>query len=357
MPFVFDPVRTARVLSALPALAGLIPPSPSEGRDSVAFAGKRITDRALYRLLANPHYPHLRESLRAIDSVAAAGVSLKELRRAEFRGEFGSFLAEVLLADHFLQRGFAVSKGSAGNGRNADLEVVGANLSATVEVYSPRSWQAREDWIQDVVDTLKNADIPFEYAASVKVDTGGIPMTGDLLEDMILRTGRNVLTQIASDLATLDETIAGTTWTYQHQSVEMTTSIEFGHVARNSSGLVRSVGTSPPGEVLWADEVFEEVLAKIREKAERRQAARGSGELKGLAVDMSRTGIDFQLESGRLTLDPSTAGLDLDELGLDFLALCLPRRGKSGPKRGVRASTIYEDTRITKRQIDLLFGA
>lgn len=34
----------------------------------------------------------------------------------------------------------------------------------------------------------------------------------------------------------------------------------------------------------------------------------------------------------------------------------LPRRGTDGPKRGVRASTIFEDTRMTREQIDLLFA-
>src|SRR4051794_33139117 len=155
MPFVFDPDRVARVLEALPALRARMRPPADEGVESVAFAGKRITERQIYRLLANPHYPHLREALRAIDNAAAAGMSLKELRNAELRGQFGSFLAETSLADHFLRRGLRVAKGSAGDGRNPDLEVVAPDLSATVEVYSPRSWKAREDWVQDVVDALK----------------------------------------------------------------------------------------------------------------------------------------------------------------------------------------------------------
>jgi hypothetical protein len=45
----------------------------------------------------------------------------------------------------------------------------------------------------------------------------------------------------------------------------------------------------------------------IREKAEKRQVERGSGALRGLAADVSRTGIDYELETGRINLDPGAA--------------------------------------------------
>jgi hypothetical protein len=143
-PFIFDPDRAARVLARLPSLARLLPKPHREGRPSAVFSGMRVTDRALYRLLANPHYPHLRESLRGIECAAVAGLALKELREAKLRGEFGSYLQEALLANHFLTRGLRVSKGRRGNGRNPDLEIVADDFSVTVEAYSPRSWQWRK---------------------------------------------------------------------------------------------------------------------------------------------------------------------------------------------------------------------
>jgi hypothetical protein len=63
---------------------------------------------------------------------------------------------------------------------------------------------------------------------------------------------------------------------------------------------------------------------------------------------VSRTGLDYLLQTGRLSFDASS-GLDLDELELDFVALTVPRRG-------VRASVLFENTRITHDQIDPLFG-
>lgn len=356
--FVFDPARVARVLGTLRALAPLLPDPEVEGRPSAVFAGMRLTDRGLYRLLANPQYPHLRESLRGIDAAAGGGLNLKELRNANLRGNFGSYLQEALLADHFLTRGLAVSKGQAGNGRNPDLEVVAGDFTATVEVYSPRSWQWRKDWLADVVDALKYADIPYAYNATVDVIVHGIPVDTELLEKMILDTGRDVLALLAADLAALDEAAAGVTWTYDHQGGELTTTIEFTRFERNDTGLDRWVTMSPPGEIYLAEPEFDDVLKKIREKAEKRQADRGSGVLRGLAADVSRTGIDYEFESGRITFDPAAAaraGIDLDQLGLDFLALTVPCRGKDGPKRGVGAAVLFENTRIANDQLHQLF--
>ena len=164
MPFLFYPDRVNRLLAVLPALEVRLPDRAREGRGSEIFDGWRITDRAIYRLLANPHYPHLREGLRAIDTVIGAGMSLKELRNEEDRGNFGSFLVEARLADHFLGRGLGVSRGS-GDGGKPDLEVMAPGFTASVEVYSPRNWQARGDWVGNVIDKLKNADVPYEFSA------------------------------------------------------------------------------------------------------------------------------------------------------------------------------------------------
>jgi hypothetical protein len=354
MAFIYDPKRVARLLKCLPSLAARLPSPEEEGRAAEAFTGQRITDRALYRLLANPQYPHLREALRAIEAAAASAMSLKELREAKLRGEFGSLLAEVLLADHFLSRGLAVSKRSPRVGKNPDLEVAAEGFTATVEVYSPRSWHWREDWLDDVRDALKNADIPYAFAATVDIVVTGLPMHADLLEDMILCTGQDVLRRVQADLASLDESAADAVWRYEHEGGEITTTVEFTHVEPETGGLVRMIGIGGPGDAFGVSVEFTALIAKIREKAEKRQAVRGAGEIRGLAVDVSRTKLDYFLETGRLTFDASS-GLDLDPLDLDFVALTVPRRGKSGPCRGVRAAVLFEDTRITREQVGQLF--
>jgi hypothetical protein len=354
--FIFDPDRVSRLLECLPSLAARLPAPVDEGVPSKAFAGRRISERALYRLLTNPHYPHLREALRAIEAAAAAGMSLKELREARLRGEFGSLLAEVLLADHFLSRDLAVSKRSSRGGKNPDLEVGAEGLAATIEVYSPRSWHWREDWIDDVRDAVKNADIPYAYTATVDIAVNESPVHADLLEDMILRTGQDVLRRVREDLAGLDESATATKRDYEHTGSEMITTIEFAHVEPEAIEVVRLIGIGGPGDSFSAEVEFSDLITKIREKAEKHQAADGDGTVRGLTVDVSRTGLDYLLETGRLTFDASS-GLDLDALELDLIALTTPRRGRGGPRRGVRAAVLFEDSRVTPDQIALLFDA
>jgi hypothetical protein len=100
--------------------------------------------------------------------------------------------------------------------------------------------------------------------------------------------------------------------------------------------------------------LFRALIDKIREKAEKRQVAYSEGTIRGLAVDISRTKLDYLFETGQLTFDASS-GLDLDELDLDFIALTIPRRNKKGPRRGVRAAVLYEETRIGREQVDQFF--
>lgn len=352
MTFIYDPKRVARLLECLPSLAERLPSPYKEGQAAGSFPGQRITARALYRLLANPQYPHLREALRAIEAVTAGRMTLKNLLAAKSRGEFGSLLAEVLLADHFLSRGLTVSGHSSPNGKNPDLEVAAAGFTATVEVYSPRSWHWREDWLDDVRDTLKNADIPFAFVATVGV--AGPPVHADLLQDTIVRTGQDVLRRLQVDLDSVEETEVGAVWRYEHEGSEMSTTVEFSYVEHQTGGLMRSIGIAEPGDSFGADVEFAALIAKIREKAEKRQAAHGEGQIRGLAVDVSRTKLDYFLETGRLTFDASS-GLDLDTLGLDFVALTTPRRTNDGPRRGVRAVVLLEDTRITREQVGQLF--
>jgi hypothetical protein len=57
-----------------------------------------------------------------------------------------------------------------------------------------------------------------------------------------------------------------------------------------------------------------------------------------------------------LTFDESSR-LDLDGLDLDFVALTVPRRGAGGPRRGVRAAIVFEETRISREQVGQLFDA
>ena len=326
MSFLFHPDRVARLPPFSPRWRRTCLPPRTKGAHQ-RLPGLADHRQGVYRLLANPHYPHLREGLRAIDNDIRAGMSLKELRNEVDRGNFGSFLAEALVADHFLQRGLTVSRG--GKTGKPDLEIGAGDFTATVEVYSPRNWQARGDWLGHVIDALKNADIPYEYAASVSVSTA-MPMHSDDVEAIINETGAGLLQRLSDDIAGLTASASGTTWTYDHASKPMTTSVELLHVADNRTAPVRMIGSSPPGDLFQADKEFDDLLDKIVGKASQKQASQGAGEFRGLAVDASRSGVDDLMELGRLSVDQWLPKVDLDQLGLDFIAVSIPRRGCHG---------------------------
>ena len=90
---------------------------------------------------------------------------------------------------------------------------------------------------------------------------------------------------------------------------------------------------------------------------------RGSGLVRGLGLVVVVAFLAAQviiaafdlMELGRLSIDQWLPKIDLDELGLDFIAVSIPRRGRHGPLRRVRASLIYENTRITAQQLSELF--
>lgn len=166
--FIFDPSRVDELLTKLPALAGALPARNTEGTSS-SFNGWQKTDRELYRLLANPHYRHLIEALDAIENVLAAGCDLSELLSTPRHAQFSAHLSEVWVADDFLTRGFDVSRPKRTHARSADLVAVGSALDATIEVYSPRVWQALDDWTLELQDAVKNLDEPYDFEIEIAI--------------------------------------------------------------------------------------------------------------------------------------------------------------------------------------------
>ena len=179
------------------------------------------------------------------------------------------------------------------------------------------------------------------------------PLHSDDVEWIINQTGASILQKLSHDIATVTVTTSaiGKTWAYAHPDAPMTTMVEFRHVAGNREVPIRTIGSSPPGEVFCADKEFDDLLGKIVGRARQRQAAQGSGDIRGLAVDASRSGVDDLLELGRLSIDQWLPKIDLDDMGVDFIAVSIPRRGRHGPVRRVRASLLYENARVTSQQL------
>jgi hypothetical protein len=167
-----------------------------------------------------------------------------------------------------------------------------------------------------------------------------------------------VLAKLRADLKGLDATASGRRLTYRHGSDILTTSVELGDVVRYDGGPCRRIEVSEPSQTYTPELTFDEVLRKIRDKGERRQVGGGAGALRGLAVDVARTGIDHDLKTGRITLCPAAAAqanIDPGALGVDFIALTVPHGGEHGVRGGIRADVLFDSARVAEAQLRRLF--
>lgn len=241
MDFLFDPTRVERTLTALPAIAGQLPAAPSdEGATAAAEPrGVRKSSREIYRLLGNADMSHLRPALLAIENVIHGGVELPEPFSAKKHDQFSSHLTEAIAADHFLLRGFAVTKIPRQHKRTADFAISDGTLDVTIEIYSPREWDAIADWEMALWDSVKNLDVPQVFSASVNTRTA--PGTDPWTVARALRhTGQSVLAEIEADLLGAVRS-AGSVFekTYNHDPYALTTEVEL--EVRAPGGVPRTV--------------------------------------------------------------------------------------------------------------------
>ena len=107
--FLFDPVEVRQMLEGFPSLHGGLADPNREGEKSDSFPAARKSERQIYRVLANLHYPHLRTLVETLDFCIAGGFTQPKLLSTRAHGEFGSALSELRTAKYFLRRGFSVA--------------------------------------------------------------------------------------------------------------------------------------------------------------------------------------------------------------------------------------------------------
>jgi hypothetical protein len=358
--FLFEPDRVERRLQLLPAIAGQLAPPSEEGAPATADPPMRKSPREIYRLLGNAQMPHLRPALLAVENCIASGVALPELFSSQRHEQFSSHLTEAVAADHFLLKGFTVTKVPRQNTRTADFVVSDGQLDATVEIYSPREWEALADWETALWDAVKNLDVAQVFRASVNTNAshGTDPWS---IARALRHTGAEVLQAIEADLLQHLASGSGTfEKTYKHTPYEITTTVELEVLAARGHYRERFIFRGSPTITGYAPEgMFNRIVThKLRKKARRGQAQAGSTRLHGLLVDLQRSAIadDLRAEPYRTLAEQSAATVDLDRLGLDFVAFCGRAfwRGNR-PRRGLFTdNVIFEDTRMSQAEVEHL---
>jgi hypothetical protein len=169
--YLFDPELVADRLADLPRIQAILRDPHSDGVSAVSFPKLRKTRREILRVLGRHNlYEHLDLLLNEIEQLLERGWTTHQLK-ASSHDEFGSLVSEVLVARHFAVAGFdlAPTVGQTITGVKPEFYASNRATTAGVEVFQPRDWQLIDAFIRKGSQLLVDADIPFDFGASLEL--------------------------------------------------------------------------------------------------------------------------------------------------------------------------------------------
>jgi hypothetical protein len=364
---LFSPGNVQAVLADMPSVAGLLPDPAIEGVSSEAFPGVlRKTEREVYRWIANTHYPHLAEAVVNLERVHAAGCRFGDLLTTSDRERYMSLIAEALVADDLIRRGYAVSTIKPSDQPSPDLLVVADGIDVAVEVYSPRELLAVDAWIKEVSDLLNYVDVSASYSSSVETvlqQTIPPPIPPEPWRHdpwapavMLAQTRGQVIADITCDVEDALRHLRPLRNVYRHSPTPLLTTVELEDVrAASELGPVRRGSISSPGFSGYSPAgVFRKVVERALRKARRRQTQGVSATARALVVYLMGTQIaeDLTHPAHLSQAEAFLDGIDPREYGLDVIVFVV----RAIPEGLAAVLTVVEDTNLTIRQVQAMFG-
>jgi len=344
----------------LPTLAAQLPPPPAEGHASTSFSQLRKTDREVYRLLSNTHYPGLRHALRAIERTYAAGCDFGALLSTTGYPLFQAHLAEVRAADHFLTRSLNVGTIPRSSGRTADLRITTPDLAVTVEVFMRREWLGLDRWTDGMRDSLKNIDIAVDYVASVSTRSTSMRNwePWELADALARPASSAVMEAVVTDFtAALERQEAPLHQTYDHVGLELATDLEIRSAHASVEMPSRLLFVSVPGFGGYSPAgVLRRIIdGPIRAKAGRRQSQSDSG-VSCLLVDLTHAHIagDLRTPAHFREAQQIVATVEPTDLDVELLALYRPYTGRLRGRCDYFAA--FDDAAVSADDVLSLFG-
>lgn len=169
--YLFLPSEVEGVLKKFPFLSKEVSLFYKEGDTSIAFPKARKSQREIYRILSNQHYPHLAELLHSIESIISNGYRNIEILKIRNPSGFLSGISEILIADSFIKRGFKVVGFDTTKRQNSvpDLLATSETFSFVAEIYKPRDWEGLDLFINDITFYLKNIDLPVNFSCKINM--------------------------------------------------------------------------------------------------------------------------------------------------------------------------------------------
>lgn len=170
MRYILDPEQLLIALNRYPSvLQSLSLLKPTRVRAHF-FPRARVEERLIYGLLAaSDSYLHIHELLSDLDFCLANGCKQPTLIRTRARKQLSSAVAELLVAAHFLRRGFGVETFDEGKGNGSVPDVlVSTRLPVlAIEVYQPRDWDGLELFQDDLRNHLRHLDVPWDFYSRI----------------------------------------------------------------------------------------------------------------------------------------------------------------------------------------------
>lgn len=337
--YLYDPELVAERLVRLPRMQALLRDAPSQAAESTAFPKLRKTRREILRVLGRHHlYDHLDQLLNEIERLLKHGWTTHQLR-ASSHDEFGSLVSEVLVARHFADAGFDVAPtvGQTVAGVKPEFYASNGSVKVGVEVFQPRDWQLIDALIRKGTQLLYDADIPFDYGASLElrldhhfdVDGNLVHPHPALLEAGLAAAGSSFFEKLMREVEAIAPSARTLIVSRPDVNLEFEVRIEpIQSAAADEPDRFVSHGWSTGAYVPEA--MFHDTAEKVLDKAKRKQAGPpGSPHARLLAVDLSSSPIrphlydaprrSLYLDDVRNTLGPSVAAGDYD-----VIALCDP---------------------------------
>src|SRR6266511_1632890 len=371
-PFLFDPSSVKQELGKRPHLNAALGDSYQQGEASAHFAGYRKSPLQIYRVLANLHYKHLEMLVDSLDFCLGHGYQQPKLIGTRGRAEFASALSELQVAEHFLLRGFEVAGFDATKGSDPvpDLLVAGKGLRVLVEVYRPVEWEGLDEIERDVIDAMKNLDVPFEYLWRWEVtrledfDLSAprprlLNLYPEPLADAIERDNRRaalvhpLVDELEQRLLAGEHPPLATESVHPEMNIRLTLTIE--EAAPREVPAREGVVGGPSLSGYAPEAMFERLVKeKVRDKTGKRQARSHGAALEILVVDVSGSKLESELRHEGYYRPRFLATLKElgGDLSYDAIIFCEPR----GWGEGLHVHfAVFDDQAVTRAELGQLF--
>jgi hypothetical protein len=164
--YLFESAKVNKALEKYPNINALLVNDKEVG--DAGIEGHQKSQREIYSVLRSAHLEKT-GFWGLIEKGLQNGWIDKQIKSKSHEAFYES-MSEVDVMDFFDSQGFLVRPMNfqKSNERVSDMEISKDQLTALVEVYSPRDWQGKRAFERELKDAIHNLDVPYSFGVSVE---------------------------------------------------------------------------------------------------------------------------------------------------------------------------------------------